>query len=372
VARKARRRSYDSDVAAAVRSIPRHGLRAGDLVRVGTEEEILRTLDADGRLEGVPFMPEMLRFCGQEFRVRARAHKVCDTIEWQQFRRMDTAVHLAELRCDGSAHGDCEAGCLLFWKEAWLRRVESHDEDGSDLPSSVETSDASRTRPVVDVETLSQATQVGTNEAGQTLFSCQATEVLRATEGPVNWWEPRQYLEDLTSGNSTVRHVARAVLVGLFNRFQKLSARFLPRFCLIQGGKRYPFIKGTAPTGQTPGDALGLQPGEIVEIKSKEEISATLDGEDRTDGLSFDTEMLKYCGRRAKVLRRVERIIDEKTGRMLRIKRPTVILDGVICTGDYHRCCPRAVYPYWHEVWLTRVDDPAVRPENASPTSGSV
>ena len=50
-----------------------------------TEEEILRTLDADGRLEGVPFMPEMLRFCGREFRVRARAHKVCDTIEWEQF-----------------------------------------------------------------------------------------------------------------------------------------------------------------------------------------------------------------------------------------------------------------------------------------------
>jgi hypothetical protein len=82
--------------------------------------------------------------------------------------------------------------------------------------------------------------------------------------------------------------------------------------------------------------------------------------------------MLKYCGRRAKVLRRVERIIDEKTGRMLRIKRATVILDGVICTGDYHRCCPRAVYPYWREAWLKRVGDPAVPLAIASPTSGSV
>jgi hypothetical protein len=317
-------------------------------------------------------MPEMLRFCGGEFRVRARAHKVCDTIEWQQFRRMDHAVHLAELRCDGSAHGDCQAGCLLFWKEAWLCPVESQGAEGLDLPSSVEGSDASSNRLMVTVETLSQATQVGTTGAGQALFSCQATEVLRATEGPVNWWEPRQYLEDLTSGNSTVKHVARAVLVGLFNRFQKLSVRLLPRWCLIQGGKRYPFIKGTAPTGQTPDDELGLQPGEIVEIRSKEEIFATLDNEDRTRGLSFDTEMLKYCGRRAKVLRRVERIIDEKTGRMLRIKRATVILDGVVCTGDYHRCCPRAVYPYWREVWLKRVGDPTVPLETAPPTSGSL
>lgn len=344
-------------MAAAARSIPRHNLRAGDLVRVRPEEEILRTLDADGRLEGVPFMPEMLRFCGQEVRVRARAHKVCDTIDWQQFRRMDNAVHLAELRCDGSAHGDCQAGCLLFWKEAWLRPVESRDEERSNPRRSVEASDASSDGPAVTVRTLWQATWVGTNEAGQTLFSCQATEVLRATQGPLEWWEPSQYVEDVTSGNSTVKRVVRALLVGLFNRFQHANARLLPRFCLIQGCKRYPFIKGTAATGQTPGDTLGLQPGEIVEIKSEEEIFATLDGEDKTRGLRFDSEMLNYCGRRAKVLRRIERIIDEKTGRMLQIKHDCVILDRVLCTGHYHRSCPRAIYPYWREVWLKRVDD---------------
>jgi hypothetical protein len=145
-------------------------------------------------------MPEMLHCCGQEFRVRARAHKVCDTIDWQQFRRMANAVHLAELRCDGSAHGDCQAGCLPYWKDAWLRPVESSGEGGSDLPSSARTSDASSHRPLVTVETLSNATQAGTNEAGQPLFSCQATEVLRATEGPVNWWEPQAILRGSNFG----------------------------------------------------------------------------------------------------------------------------------------------------------------------------
>ena len=97
------------------------------MVEVRSEEEILRTLDADGKLDGLPFMPEMLSFCGQRYRVRARAHKACDTIDWQQFRRMESAVHLEELRCDGSAHGGCQAGCLLFWKEAWLRPVDPQE-----------------------------------------------------------------------------------------------------------------------------------------------------------------------------------------------------------------------------------------------------
>jgi len=33
------------------------------------------------------------------------------------------AVHLDDLRCDGSAHGDCQASCLLFWHTAWLTPV---------------------------------------------------------------------------------------------------------------------------------------------------------------------------------------------------------------------------------------------------------
>jgi hypothetical protein len=66
--------------------------------------------------------------------------------------------------------------------------------------------------------------------------------------------------------------------------------------------------------------------------------------------------MLKYCGRQARVLRRVEQIIDERTGRMMRFKNPCVILEDVICTSDYHRLCPRSIYPYWREIWLERVE----------------
>jgi hypothetical protein len=331
-------------------------LRAGDMVEVRGEEEILRTLDVDGKLDGLPFMPEMLRFCGRRYRVRARAHKACDTIDWQELRRIESAVHLEDLRCDGSAHGGCQAGCLLFWKEAWLRRVEPEDDAASEWGTTSEQTPGTDAAGA-SKEALFSATQIGTNEAGEALFSCQATELLGASKGLLPWWEPTQYVEDITSGNSTVRQVVRALLVGLFNRFQQANARFLPRFCLIRDCKRYPFIEGKATSGDTSTGSLGLQPGEIVEIKSREEIFATLDENDKTQGLRFDAEMLKYCGRRARVLRRIENIIDEKTGRMLTVRRDCVILDGVICRSVYHRSCPRAIYAYWREAWLRRVED---------------
>ena len=123
--------------------------------------------------------------------------------------------------------------------------------------------------------------------------------------------------------------------------------------CGSGAAARFPFIDGKLE--KTPDGTLDLQPGELVRVKSKEEIISTLDGNNSNRGLSFDPEMLWYCGREARVLRRVERIVDERTGKLLRLKRPCIVLEGVTCRGDYHRCCPRADYPYWREIWLERV-----------------
>ena len=54
--------------------------RVGDWVEVRSREEILRTLDDDGRLDGMPFMPEMFAYCGTRFRIFKGAHKTCDTV----------------------------------------------------------------------------------------------------------------------------------------------------------------------------------------------------------------------------------------------------------------------------------------------------
>jgi hypothetical protein len=44
-------------------------LRAGDIVEVKPLEEILGTLDSRGALEALPYMPEMIKYCGKKCRV---------------------------------------------------------------------------------------------------------------------------------------------------------------------------------------------------------------------------------------------------------------------------------------------------------------
>src|SRR5918994_4620570 len=102
----------------------RLNLRAGEVVEVLSEEEILATLDSNGELNSLPFMPEMLQYCGRQFTVYKVAHKLCDTMTRTGMRRMHEAVHLAEVRCDGQAHGGCQTACLVYWKDSWLRRVD--------------------------------------------------------------------------------------------------------------------------------------------------------------------------------------------------------------------------------------------------------
>ena len=308
-----------------------------------SEAEILATLDARGELESLPFMPEMLQFCGRRFRVDKLAVKLCDTIGSTGMYRMRNAVHLAEVRCDGQAHGGCQAGCLIYWKEAWLKRVPAGEPGPAPAPGCT-------------LATLTAATRRPADPAapGEERYACQATELLRAAPERIPAWDARQYLQDVRSGNAGALATIRTLGIGLFNEYQDASRRLLPRPLRIRAGRRYPFIEGRLQN--TPVQTLGLQPGERVRVKRREEIVATLDANNANRGMSFDGEMLRYCGQEARVLRRVERIIDEKSGRMLRFKNPCIVLDDVTCRGAYHRQCPRGIYQYWREIWLERVE----------------
>jgi len=53
----------------------------------------------------------------------------------------------------------------------------------------------------------------------------------------------------------------------------------------------------------------------------------------------------------------VNRILDEKTGKMMNLRYPCIVLEGVVCKSDFHRLCPRAIYPYWRENWLQRASE---------------
>ena len=57
-----------------------------------------------------------------------------------------------------------------------------------------------------------------------------------------------------------------------------------------------------------------------------------------------------------RVDKRLRRILNEKTGQILELKNPCVVLEGSTCKGNYTRplLCPRGMQPYWREIWLER------------------
>jgi hypothetical protein len=331
------------------RSISSPALAIGDVVEVRPAEEILAGLDERGELDALPFMPEMLQFCGRRFVVDKIAFKTCDTATWSGLRRLPDTVHLTGVRCDGQAHGGCQAGCLIFWKTEWLTKVSGN---GHAAPQVARRSGCTRER----LAEVAKGACCPQDTAGEPVYSCQATELTRAAPVGIPFWDVRQYVQDVRTGNAPARKVLRGLVIGAFNRVQDVTRRRLPERFRIVGGRRYPVLRGTASGGPT--EKLDLQPGEWVRVKSIEQISATLRADNTNRGLSFDPEMLKYCGRTARVLRRVDHIIDESPGRMLAMKTPCIVLADVVCTADYHRNCPRSVYPYWREIWLERVPAP--------------
>ena len=325
--------------------------RIGEWVEVRSPGEILATLDGEGDTSRMPFMPEMLAFAGQRFQVTASAHKTCDTARRTGGRRLRDGVHLADLRCDGSAHGGCQAECLLFWKSRWLKPA---DGPGSSIPA-----EAPPLR-----ELLARNTGA-LQDNGKFRYRCQALRLFDATE-PLPWWDVRQYWEDVRSGNATLGRALSTLFLSWVFNLRKFPVGHRASVWLYQfvhrlvRGQADPHLRGTIPTGDpTPDERLNLQRGELVEIRSKADIEATVNRDNRNRGLNIDEEMTIFCGGRYRVTTRVDRIINEQTGEMMEFRNPCIVLDGVFCRGEYSAkrlMCPRRITAYWREIWLKRVE----------------
>jgi len=331
--------------------------RAGEWVEVRSKGEILATLDKQGALDALPFMPEMFRFCGKRFKVFKRAHKTCDPPNGLQGRRMTRAVHLEEVRCDGAAHAGCQAACLIFWKDAWLKRV--------DGPAAKDAAPQNGGCTERDVWAATQAPGPPATPEEAT-YVCQSTQVPAATL-PLRWWDGRQYVEDCASGNVRPLDLVDSLAGFLSEKIATagLGLGAAVRWVYngvqrIRGGTPYPWGTGTVPRGvRTPSLRLDLQPGELVRVRTHDEILATIDENGNNRGMCWDPEMVPYCGGTFRVLRRVNTIIDEKTGRVQRLKNECIQLEDVVCRAcyaKYRRFCPRSIFPYWREIWLERVD----------------
>src|SRR5438094_10596849 len=126
-------------------------------------------------------MPEMARFCGRRIRVFRGVDKILDFGRSWKLRRLEDTVLLAGMRCDGTAHGGCQASCYLLWKTAWLRPVDDQVAPGRVTgPSAMPMGSAGR--------------------PAQSRYTCQFTQ-LSAASRPMRRWDPRQGVKLLLTGN---------------------------------------------------------------------------------------------------------------------------------------------------------------------------
>lgn len=323
-----------------------------DTVRIRSLQEIFATLDADGCLDGLPFMPEMAKHCGAIGTVFRCVDKIYDYGGRKDMRRLKETVSIAGLRCDGSAHGGCQAKCYILWKTAWIKRADVPATSG--VEPSVDQAGAIPSD--IGIDRSFGPTVVKDDDAADGRYVCQYTELVRASTR-MRPSDPRQDLRPLIVGNLTVSAFGVAMLTRLFNAAQRL-----------RGGTGFP------PGYDNPGNApqypdLNLQPGELVRVRDPEKIFETLNQSGRNRGLWFDRGMLSYCKRQYRVLGRVDKIIDDASGRMLRMKTLCIVLEGVDASGEPVRFLAQHDYPFWREAWLERVGCHA-QPDASTPNRG--
>jgi hypothetical protein len=308
-----------------------------DVIEVRSAQEIIATLDAQGKLEGIPFMPEMLAFCGQRHRVFKTCEQTCAKGEP---RHLSGAVHLKGVRCDGSAHQNCQAKCLMVWKEAWIRRVEAAPSERNGTHNN-------------PVEMLARSDGQGRILAacvptGDGEITCQATE-LRSASSPLPLGSNPRYFLKVAAAFFRGR-VSRTALwdLLLWGRGTLICA------CFIRWARTPWNSEGYR---KTPSRRLDLRPCEYVRVRSAFEILRTLDRNGRNRGMVFKPEMFHYCGRTLRVLSRLDRRIDEHTRRFMEFQNECILLEDVWCHGQ--RCfCSRSNYHYWREIWLERSTAP--------------
>ena len=301
----------------------RERLRPGDLVEVKTPDEILATLDAEGAVDSLPFMPEMVEFCGRRFRVSNRAVNVCFTGKHSSPRsfRNNDVVLLEELRCSGAAHDGCQKSCMIFWRDQWLRRVSE-----SAAQAKVDSEGSQRLRSRLKTST------------GPKTYYCQSSEILKATNHLSRRERYAMCVTDVREGNCSAPEMILRI-----GRFALWRMRLMLRGDYRQGSSK------------ATGEVLKLQPGELVEVKSFQEIVDTLDEKACHRGLLFMRGMRGFCGQPSRVKDRIDRIIVDGTGQMRQL-RDTVQLEGSLCGCTYQGLggCSRREINYWREIWLRR------------------
>jgi hypothetical protein len=175
-----------------------------------------------------------------------------------------------------------------------------------------------------------------------------------AATQPLAWWDVRQYVFDVVTGNHSSGRVLRVLFLA--------SLRWLLRWLVahVPGGYRFfkgfhdwmqPWLSGRAspslhgqiqdgaptPTGRL--DLKPLKPGEYVRIKAQTEIEQTIHKEGKIEvfiSIRKGDMAPSIAGRVVKVRKAVTKIIDETVvpqARCRNMKQPCIMLEVVFAAG---------------------------------------
>jgi hypothetical protein len=167
---------------------------------------------------------------------------------------------------------------------------------------------------------------------------CQLPCVPKLSIGPAEEFE-----------KSPIKRVKRLLAVP-WNRYAKkwlkqtyhLFARWL--------GTATPQTRSKAFNPVTP-----FQAGDLVRVRSREEIQATLDPFKELKGCAFLPDMYRYAGTQQRVLKSMQNFMDERDYKLKKV-RGVILLENIVCNGaPAFGPCDRCCFLFWREEWLEKI-----------------
>lgn len=166
--------------------------------------------------------------------------------------------------------------------------------------------------------------------------------------------EPRCQLFDI--GNITEHLCLRSTIYQYLNRFKRFMKRRY-RYVVNMFSEYVSICSVRGNDAHMVATVSELRSGDIVRVKSRDEIQRSLNRWNQLKKCSFMEEMWRYCGTTQRVLKKVDKFLDERDYRLKKCSG-LYTLEGVLCHGtiDFGEC-DRSCFFFWREEWLEIIEE---------------
>jgi hypothetical protein len=176
----------------------------------------------------------------------------------------------------------------------------------------------------------------------ETLNGCQLPCVPNISNGKADF-----------ESQSAEKRLKRA-LARPWNNYLK---KFMKRLSAFTTGSSTKSKNKVQSTAETNIPVMHFQVGDMVRVRSMEDIQATLGSFNELKGCAFLDGMEQYCGTQQRIFKVMERFLDERDYKVKKT-RGIMLLEEVYCQGTpvFGRC-DRSCLLFWREEWLEKVVD---------------